>query len=92
MCPKYETFLHFIRPTAAGTCCGNNLHPTRDSPHLFLMDPCPEATFVQNVFCFACVPYEEGYPDPRSAGWTEMLASKKAQARCRTLWPSEPLL
>lgn len=91
MCPKYETFLHFIRPTAAGTCCGNNLHATKDSIHLFLMDPCPEATFAWTDFCFVCVPCKEGSPDP-CRGWTEMLDSKKAQACCQTLWPSEQLL
>lgn len=91
MCPKYEIFLHFIRPTAAGTHCGNNLHPTRDSIPLFLMDPCPEATFPQDGFCFVCVPHEEAHT-AQARGWTEMLDSRKAQAHCRTLWPSEQLL
>lgn len=80
--------------TTAGTCCGNNLHPARNSVHLFPKDPYPEDAFDNRIFalCVSCMKKVTLAHAAQAWGWTEMLDSKKAQARCQTIWPSEQLL
>lgn len=70
--------------------------PSLSSLGLLVLRPhSPRLLFALCVCVCARVPCKEGYPYPHSSGHgavREMLDSKKAQASCRTPWPSEQLL
>lgn len=108
VCFKYQTFIHFIRPSLLTAFQAAELlltlavettsilregrAPSLSSLRLLVLRPHLPGLFF--ALC-VCPPYKEGYPYPHSGGHgavREMLDSEKTQASCRTPWPSEQLL
>lgn len=105
VCVKYKTFLHSISPSllivfqAAELLLALAVETTsilreRRAPSLSSLQLLvPRPHWPRRFFALCvCVPYKEGYHYPCS-GWhgavQGMLDSQKAQASCRTPWPSE---